>query len=240
MVMVSATHKLAFFPVPKVACTTLKRVIYRVENGHAFRMDKHDGKTIQLCYPTADFAQHQLDALQDHWKFAVVRDPAKRIISAYTNKIRAWSVRFSKALEQGNRRDALRADGIEAEPTLDAFLLNLAAYRRHFAPVRHHTDAHTVFLGNDLSAFDKVFRIEEMEDLRAELSRRLGHDVKFPKANPSTSRAEPQTQAARDALMEFVAPDYAFLSRFYPRPVSANPAPTNPARSQADAVPLSH
>ncbi len=235
MVMRSDKHKLAYFSVPKAACTTLKRVIFQVDEGRPFRMADQGGTALHRSFPTQDYSASTMQGLGDHWKFTVIRDPARRILSAYNNKIGIWSARIARALKRPDRRDALLADGIEEHPSLDAFLLNIDAYRRHFKSIRHHTDLHQVFLGPDLSAFDQIYRIEEMEDLRQELSRRVGRNVKFPQANTSTTKAEPATQAARDALMDYVASDYAYLSRFYPLPAS-----TLPARSQTDAVPLLH
>ena len=234
MVMLSDKYRLAYFPVPKAACTTMKRVIYRLENDRPFKMAQHDGKTIQRSFPTQDFTPETCAGLGDHWKFAVIRDPARRIISAYNNKIRPWSNRIAAALDRPERGDALRADGIEPAPSIDAFLLNLHAYRRHFTPIRHHTDPHQVFLGTDLSAFDRIYRIEEMEVLRADLSQRVGREVVLPSANSSSRKDEPTSSAARDALMAFVDAEYDFLSDFYPRTAAR---PTTTAQG-AGAVPL--
>lgn len=222
MVMRADKYGLAYFPVPKAACTTLKRVMHRLENGRPYHPVLHDGKNIQRRYPNEDFTPEIMASLSSHWKFTVIRDPARRIISAYNNKIGPWSVRIAEALQRPDRVEALRTDGIEAEPDIDAFILNLDAYRRNFADIRHHTDPHRVFLGDDLSVFDRIYRIEEMDLLRGELSRRSGGEVIFPKANSSSRRLEPTTPAARDALMAFVDPEYDFLADFYPRRASSH------------------
>lgn len=218
MPFVSHTHRIAYFPVPKVACTSLKRAMYAIENGKDFNTAEFGGLTLQQSFPTKDFDPAWLNDLDGYWRYAVVRDPVKRVVSAYNNKIGNWSRQIAAALDNPKRRDRLLAAGIAPRPSLSEFAEKLEIYRRHFRPIRHHTDSFHVFLGPDLSRFDAIYRIEEMERLREDLSARIGQQVQFTRSNTSKRRDRNLTPKAVDALLAYTAPDYHLLSDFYQMP----------------------
>lgn len=82
-------HKISYYPVPKCACTSLKLVFFRIENGYDFRNFRVNGKMryIHSFYASRKFANaRDLDG-DDHFRFAVVRDPVERLLSCYSNRV---------------------------------------------------------------------------------------------------------------------------------------------------------
>ncbi|WP_417271392.1 sulfotransferase family 2 domain-containing protein [Celeribacter sp.] len=220
MPMLSEKHRIAYFSVPKAACTSLKRAMYKIENGRsyrAFRRANNVDQTLQQAFPSQPFDRSSMEGLDDYWTFTVVRDPATRVISAFHNKLSIWSRVFAAALADEARRDESIANGIEEKPTLERFILNIQAYRKAFTRVRRHTDMASVYLGNDLSVFSKVYPIERMKDVHADLEKRVGKTIKIPKANTSPKPKLELSPKAVNALLDYATPDYEFLAEFYSR-----------------------
>lgn len=222
MPFLSRTHRVAYFPVPKAACTTIKHAMHELENGKAFRRKDYQKRPVQMVYPTQDFAPVQLEGLDTYWKIAVVRDPAKRIISAYANKITKWYPRIERRMKTAEGRDVLLADGIlETLPTINEFLVRIEAYRRHFKPIKHHMDPFSTFLGPDLTVFNHIYPIEQMEQLRLDIGHRTGKTLEFRHANRSTIKMDPIEPEAFKALIEYCRLDYDLLAGFYTAPETA-------------------
>ena len=215
MPMISHKYKIAYFPVPKVACTSLKHAIYALENGIEYAPSNHGGRKIQPNFPTQDFATVNLAALDGYWKIAVVRDPASRVISAYANKIEKWSNRLAK-----RKPDSTPQDGtpVGTPPTLIEFCTRLPHYRAQFGPIRHHTDSLATFLGPDLGFFDRVYRMEELDILCADITARTGQPFVLPHSNPSKPVDRTMNDEATAALLAYCAPDYQYLCNHYSAP----------------------
>lgn len=225
---------IAYFMVPKAACSSIKTCLHGLETGQAHDRSK-DGP-IHRLYRTTGFEPADADRSNGMWTFAVVRDPVKRILSTWSNKLEIIG-RYEKqrgqilsgSLAALSRRLLGRPDshdGLSLRPGLDEYCLNLRDYRQSFQVIRHHTHDHAHFMGPDLDMFDRIYRIEDLSELEADLTDRLGREVRLPKENSSSRKATPDmlSDAAFAALLDYTASDYAYLSDFY-RPPLRNLAP---------------
>ncbi len=77
-------HKLSYIAVPKVACTSVKAMLFEVENGRPFQRCVANGKVfhVHLYYPTLQFTDLPRARIADHARFALVRDPIGRFLSS--------------------------------------------------------------------------------------------------------------------------------------------------------------
>lgn len=217
MPVVIPAHGLAFFDVPKTASTTVKVALRaldpRVDPDSHLARDRY----IHELYPT-----HPIDprrafaATEGAWRFAVVRDPLRRLLSAYGNRV----VHHRDQLRGRFPRLKARLLGLSIEPDLEAFALGLRRYRMQSFLIRHHTDLATRFLGTDLGRFDAVYPIEDLPLLEAELARRTGRPVVFGRSQTAGAKVTPAmlSRRAHAALMGYLAPEYRLLSRFYAPP----------------------
>lgn len=192
--------------------------MYELENCKPFRPKKHNNQAIQNVFPTQDFSPLQLEALDNYWKFVVVRDPAKRIISAYTNKMSKWYPRIERRMKSKDRSQLLDDGILDTIPTINEFLLLIEPYRRQFVAIKHHTDSFSTFLGTDLTVFNKIYPIEQIEQLRLDINHRIGTNLEFRHANRSSVVIDPITPVAFQALMDFCRADYDQLAEFYSAP----------------------
>lgn len=246
--MVNHSLRIAYFSIPKVACTSLKSLMFTLEHGREFdevwaRPDDVEHVTVHNHYPARAFSTIDHAALQGYWKFAVVRDPIQRVISCYTDKVRDKQVMLTERLRHDAPEHVVRTrETLDPMPGLDRFARNLMRYRACSRTIFHHTRRFHCFLGPDLGYFDAVYRIDQLDDLCAELSRRAGRPVSLDHRNRSLKAGStPKLRSgAYDRLRAFTAPDYALLEGVYappPRPSApwAQRPGTGPAPYRATA-----
>ncbi len=247
MTIALSKYRLAYTPIPKVACTSIKRTFYQLKYGEPPNR-KHlrlwlKGGRVHGVFPSKPFDPSYFARLEGYWKFAVVRDPAARILSVYSNKVtakqgfelvdrpkvqnlRSMGIRMRAWLYQIRYGSDVRCE-LSLQPTLDEFVLKLDAYRASFQVIQSHTNPASYYLGNDLSVYDAIFRISEIGALEQELSARVGRPVRIPHVNLSTGRkltVNDLSKEAFDALMDRLAPEYELLADYFPRPSQSETA----------------
>lgn len=222
MSVVSEEHKIAYFPIPKTACTSLKLAMFRLVNGKTLKnfsgFPKGKKVAIHNVYQSVWLEDNEKERLQTYHKFAVLRDPASRILSAYSDKV----LQLDKLKGAGVPIFNPAGDKLSMRPSLDEFLLNLHSYRRANAPVRTHTLPVHYYLGTDLSWFDELYVIKDLARLQDDISARTNKKFNIPAANQSQSEFKvtlsDASPKAVDALMEYLDPEYDLLADHYSRP----------------------
>jgi Sulfotransferase family len=188
-----------YYPAPKSASTSLRNVFYELDNGTSFKPFKLNGKTIALfwLYKNEEgFRPEQPPPGID--KIAVVRDPVMRFISFYT-----WAILKGRCPLPGV------TDINHLVETLETHLEGNAMARFHLAP-QH------LFIGKDLSYFDRIFRTENLDELAAYLSERAGRPVPMQRENVTKTEVPPLTDTSMAKLRQLYAADIELLSGFYP------------------------
>jgi Sulfotransferase family len=209
---------LAYFPVPKNACTSLKEFFYEIIHSTPFEPRRaEDGRTIYIHnlpgYSAPHFRPEFAAATGGQARLAVVRHPVRRLVSAYKNRVMAYRELSARALGQ----EAMERHGLVPDPSFEVFMDRIEAYRQASASIRHHTTMQAVFLGPDLSLYEHLHRVEELPRLQALLAALAGRPVALPHRQRAGAQfPDPEiTPATRRKLLEFCAPDLEYLSRFY-------------------------
>lgn len=221
--------KLAYYPIPKVACTSLKHVIFKINNEIDYKEVNFANKKkatgadrprrnrcqIHSIYRTETFSLEAYEALGDYRKIAVVRDPMTRIISAYSNRVLSKAV-----LKKPRTRRQLEEAGLPLQPSLDEFVSDITAYRNASSAIRSHTRPFRSFLGDDLGRFDRIFRLSDMPELEAFLSREVGQEVTVPQEQASEIifTVDDLSDESFELLREFCKVDYQLLADYCPVP----------------------
>ena len=216
MPIISKKLGLAYFDTPKVASSSIKYALYEAEHGRPFEHEANVDDAIHWTYPTRRLQPEDWARTAGLWTFGVVRDPVKRLLSAYANRV---------ALHADQRRGRLstqraRLLGLSLTPDADTFFTRLGRYRLAAGPVRHHTDRVMRYLGDDLSRFDAIYPIEDLASLEGDLSRRTGAPVRLQRLQTGGPklRFDMLSAEAQDALMRYLAPEYRVLARYYQPP----------------------
>ncbi|MDW4499058.1 sulfotransferase family 2 domain-containing protein [Sulfitobacter sp. D35] len=243
MAFLNEQLKLAYYPIPKVACSTLKGVMYELETGHKWKrtpeLAARGIRTLHQYHISKRFDPSDMDNPAQYWKFAVLRDPASRIMSAYASKIlKKNSVAAEREKQSKNSGKGLwsslgkrlRRAGddlakLPTHPSPDEFVYRLDEYRKHVNVIKTHTRPTRYYLGTDLGFFDRLFKLSEMDALRDELSRRAGREVAIKKKNaiPDEHKVgiDDLSKPAFDHLMARLDDEYTLLADHFPRPVQS-------------------
>ena len=216
MPVILKQYSIAYFPVPKVACSSIKHLLFFLEHGRNFEKyidsagQKHN--IHNSAYPTLNTWEDNWASAANMHRIAVVRDPLDRFVSAYHSRVVHFKELSATSID--SKKAALL--GLTPDPGLDEFIDNLELYRIVSGSIKHHTDPQSSFLGHTLEYFDKVYKFEDLHALESDLRERtqqplvLPHLVKGPAGeNPSIS-----AQRARK-IIEFYSGDYALLRGLY-------------------------
>lgn len=209
---VSHKHKIAFSLIQKNACTSLSYAIYHAETGEdlSHLSDQH----IHTYYQKQGVVT-SLASYEDYFKFAVVRDPIKRFISAFRNR----ALFHLDLKEMENPRDDLLT-----EPSINYFIEKLDDYLARSQKLEMHTLPQCVYLNRRLDQMDAIFQIEEMSRLEGKLTKIIGEPFSLPRrqtGGPKISLAD-LTPASFEKLLSFYKEDYVFLSDYYPEAAIRN------------------
>lgn len=163
--------RLAVFFSPKSAGTSIRAILFELENGRPFEPYTVQGKPVDANALVANFRFDRVDhaALEGFHRIAVIRDPIRRFLSAYSNRVLHYRELSEDAA--GPKLDAL---GLAPDPDLETFVTSIGRYVTASKSIRRHTRSQQVFLGRDPAYFDAVFRVEDLRAFPRHLERRYG------------------------------------------------------------------
>ncbi|WP_379862589.1 sulfotransferase family 2 domain-containing protein [Mameliella alba] len=206
--------KLAYVALPKAGCSSVKKALAMLDPWVAVP-DKPDFQTWHRIYQTRRYHPGFWAEHADFFRFCVVRDPAKRLMSCYTD-----IVVKRRALKDSPRVRA--TGGLPVNPDPDTFFCRLPRYRRKSSIVKHHVLGAELFLGPDLRGdYDRVYRTGELDELAADLSRRTGETVRMPHANSSGGKLSIFDLEGRtiDRLRPLLDAQYDYLRDYFVNPL---------------------
>ena len=208
-------YSLAYFPVPKVACTSVLAFLHEVDTGRPPSADADNGldSHVHHLYPTKPFAEWDLSAVEGDFKFCVMRDPVARIRSCYTSKVFPGMY-----VRDPDKRKRVEDASLPIAPTFDEFVDNLEGYRAANNIVRHHSQPLSHFLGRDPAVFDAIYGIKDMDALVDDVAARTGTDLKMRRLNKTRDQRRAKvtvTDANRDAINTHYAEDHAIFGAYF-------------------------
>lgn len=218
MTLLIRRHKLAYFPVPKVACTSIKHMLHEMKTGKPFTPRlRNSGRTIYVhdVYPAFGFPEHPHDALADWHRVAVVRDPVRRLLSAYGNRVVHY-----RELSPEVAGDQLAEVDLPPDPDLATFIDNLDGYTSAVRKIGHHTRPLVHFLGRDPGYFSRLYAFSELGRFETDMQALTGKPVSLRHRQTGGPKLSPQDlTAAQIARIEaFYAEDYTVFEAFLDRP----------------------
>lgn len=207
-------HKhVCYWPVPKCACTSVKHFfatnIYpELMEQNQIKVHKIPGFSAQRLVP-ADYKE-----LDELIHCAVIRDPVKRLISAYVDRVL-------------NEKDNIERRGLAPQdyyyaPNPNNFFRYLATAQAVSVNIRHHTSPQFEFLGDTIERYHLVGCVENLDTFFDTLRLKHGFVGVDPFRNRSNSASklcfEDLSLAAQKALLDYCEADYVLLKKFYQPP----------------------
>lgn len=207
--------KVAYFPVPKAANTSMKHLLHSIKTGEGFTTIKDEAtgaiRHIHKEYKTPKFSTINPDDYQKFFRIAIVRDPVDRVVSAWRNR-----VMHHKELEGENIAERMASLGLRKTPTLQEFVDRLSEYRNVSKSISIHTDPLTDFLGKDEKYYNLIFNISDSQQIEAFFSTLTGEQKKLPRkqmGGPPADRSELTGELIKK-LEEIYGDDYRVFGKF--------------------------
>lgn len=216
MPLVLKRYPIAYHATPKVACTSIKLALYELEYGKQFESRQDENGTLLHVHTWQGSPRFTpVCNPETYYKFAVVRDPIERFLSAFANRV----VQYREL--DGKHLNALQGElaRLKPNPSLTEFISQLDLYRAASPPIRHHTESQIFFLGKDLSYYDRIFRFTELDQIPSALRDAVGAHISLPHEQrgngPKISRDD-LSKSETQQISKFYANDYLLLTNFFP------------------------
>ena len=205
-------YKIGYFPIPKTACTSIKQALYLVDQGTNYSNEK-DGRGGIHRYFNKNTREEQCDRFE--FSFVVVRDPIKRFLSAYSNRVTHHKELSHRYI---TRKFPKFADQLPYfDPGLGQFIDNFSQYFK-IRPIKHHTQpvSHSLTKTN-LQQFSKIYCMENLPSLEYDLSAIHGHDLKLERLQTGGRKIPLRdlSQQQMEFLLDYYQEDYELLSDSY-------------------------
>ena len=217
MVIAVPAHKIAYMALPKAGCSSVKSALAHLDP--AVTIPPEDEITVMTwhtIYPTSRFRQSRWDRHADFWRFTVVRDPVRRMMSVYTNRV----VQFQDLHNSRKLRTRPEYAHLVTDPDPDFFFQHIRDYMRAASIIKHHCLGAELFIGPRPLQYDRVYKTEEIGHLARDLSERTGQPVEMPRENSSEMKLtlDDLAPGTIDVIRPLLEAEYTHLSDFFENP----------------------
>lgn len=214
MPVILEEHNLAYIPVPKTGCTSLKTLFFEVENGRPFQGFKRSGREYHVhdVYPSLLFADLPHKRLRTMERFLVVRDPVARFLSAYSNRV-VHHGELSERYAGGK----LAKRGLPYNPSLSEFVENISGYRDAIQVIEHHVRPLVDYAGLDADYYAKVYPISQIGDFAQFVRERTGKDVALQRLQTGGPKitADALSPKELEVVRELYADDFKVYGSYF-------------------------
>ena len=194
--------RLAVFFSPKCAGTSVRGLMFELENGRPFEPYRLQGRDVDANALIGNFRFRRVPhkAIRDFHRIAIIRDPVRRFLSAYSNRV----VHYGELSEAVLGEDAAKF-GVTPDPDLDTFVRHIGRYATISRSVRRHTLSQQRFLGQNTGYFHAVFRVEDLGAFPRHLEDRYNcPPLTLPRLQTGGPKIRPE-DVATDTLLDIEA-----------------------------------
>lgn len=198
-----------YMPIPKVACTSIKNTLFNIKEGRDYDPERDIGKHIHNFWE-----RNKEDITECDFRFTVIRDPIKRCLSAYSNRVCHHNELSLNKIQNSNPRIAASFEIYK--PGIGQFIDNFEQYYR-VNSIGHHCRPFSEWVNGDIEQFTHVYKLEDIANLQTDLSTQLKREVVFPREQTGGRKIMIQdlNRDQVEFLMEFYRQDYQLLKAYY-------------------------
>lgn len=206
----SKDRNIGYRHIPKVACTSVKTALYELEENCAYSVEEHNVNIHR-------YVDLNRTACIDNCKkrFIVIRDPIKRLLSAYGNRV-TYHRELSKAFIL--KKSPINYNKIKFfDPDLFQFVEEFETYL-NVQTISHHTKPFSKFLdGETLDYFTDVYTIENIHSLEIDLAEYFDVDFHFQRKQTGGRKyaISDLPKAHVEKLLAYYKDDYELLKGYY-------------------------
>ncbi|MCJ8139553.1 sulfotransferase family 2 domain-containing protein [Falsirhodobacter halotolerans] len=211
-------YGIAFFGIHKAATSSVKHALWFLREGVPWQGDPMG---VHPYFPNDRVSRKDFEAYRNYWRFTVIRDPIKRFLSAYQNRVIDYEDLLHKP---GNRQRTKQEEpSLTVRPDIEAFIANYEAYCRISYSIHIHTCSSRLFIGNDLRYFNAVYTTSQLDHLKFDLSKHVNREIRFDRINESGSTPPKFCDLSCEAqsfLLKHTAKDYELFQDYFTPPVA--------------------
>ena len=207
------TYSIGYLPLPKIANTSIKHAIFEIESQTRYNPTNFEGQYIH------DYFRDRKTPIDDAaFRFVVIRDPIKRFLSAYSNRVihhHELSGAVIQASSENQLSSEINPEKFSADPTLSNFIENLVIYQK-IPSILTHTCPQSTLIHN-LGIFSKVYKIEALSELEDDLSKITHKPIRFRNAQSEGPKFELGSLDSKqlEKLRLYYQEDYRLLQPWY-------------------------
>lgn len=215
MVVAIKKYRIAYTAVPKAACSSVKAALGSIDPEKSIPISDFISGQVNphAVYQTMRFRPHRWQRYEGWWRFTVIRDPLKRLLSVYSDRV-------LDRRELLNSPKIRRQTELTPEPDPDFFFQNLKSYMQLSSVVKHHALPTRLFIGPKPYDYDRVYRTDEIDTLSRDLSERTGMVCKVPRLNSSSTAIKFTDLSNRTQIIlsKYLEEEYQDLSEYFDNP----------------------
>jgi len=205
-------YDIGYKDLPKVACTSIKHALYKLKFNKEYNRQ-------ELGVHIHRYFFDKLEDISDaNYRFLIIRDPIKRFLSGYSNRVTHHKELSKNYLEKVKHQNAkmLLAKDIPLNPGLGQFFDYFEDYI-NVPVINHHLKPCINFLDNGLEPFNYIYKMEEISSFENKISSIIGQDFKLPRIQTGGRKfsVKDLTSTQLEFLMDFYKEDYKLLKEFY-------------------------
>lgn len=169
----------------------MRALMFELENEEPLRAFTIQGKLQNISaiannlVKNVAFTKVKHAEIAEYIRLAVVRDPVKRVLSAYSNRVAQYG-----ELDELKTDASIEDLGLDYNPSVNFFFENIEKYMQVSRSIRRHCSHQEVFLGKDKNYYSQIFCLEKSHDLEAYLSDLTGKETRLPRIHESSQRNE--------------------------------------------------
>lgn len=212
--------QLAYISAPKCACTSVKEMLFRIENGPGIRLPKSRKGAIELrcngrkiyvhnLYPTLEFSAAKERLERANIRICVVRDPIERIASCHQNRV------IAKNKLNAEEIDRFDINAV-ANPDLKWFVKNLGEYKKS-PHIEHHSKPLVSFLGKNNKLYTNIFNMRQLDQLEKLIQQITCTNESLEKLQVSKKKESSQAidSETKQEIKRIYAEDYEIYGDFF-------------------------
>ncbi len=202
---------LGYVDVPKNASTSIKRYLYLLAYGREYDKHNHNGDNIHRF-----FKRNMGDISGAKNRFLLLRDPVKRFLSVYSNRVLHYKELSQDHLLRSEKGRAILHKALPTTPDLDTYITHFESYK-HEPSLWHHTKPVFYITGGSLQGFNRIFTMEEIGQFERFIQSSCNTRLQLPRLQTGGKKialGELSEEQLR-RIYSYCEKDYEFLAGYY-------------------------
>jgi len=160
--------KLGYQQIPKIATTSMFQwlfIAYGMDaNGNDKERRKHFKEDSSHAYQCKNLSK-EVEPFNKFYRFAITRDPVKRFLSMYSNRV----VHYRELSSQAQCAGKINELGLSLDPQINELISKLEVYLDIAQIIKHHSLPMMHFMGPDLSVYSRIADISNVTEIINEI-----------------------------------------------------------------------